>query len=230
MNAIIEQFKTTVLQRIRYNTLQAYTSTPKLEDEQLFFLLLPQLNGEQWSEPMATGAIATAIVHTSLNEHDKVLAKEAITKEQQLIVLAGDYYSGRYYQLLAQSGNIVLIQKLSAAIIERCEHEIKVYEPLEQTLTEWIDSLMVIKTALIERFYEVFGFSMYAPMMKHVLVIHSLQQLLAERSVPFFKQMVELGRDQINQEVRKHKEQVSALLAKMHYSEEVKRHILAIVE
>lgn len=226
---LVQQFKSTILERIRHNILQSYTDKPSLEDEQLFFLLLPQLNGEQWSPSVMTGAITTGIVHTALNEHERILAKGTISKEQQLIVLAGDYYSGRYYQLLAQAGNIQLIQKLSAAIIERNEHEIKAYEHTERSLMEWINSLAVIKTALIERFYAVFGFETYTEVMKQALIIVSLQQLLADQTVPFKAQLIQADNAWLEAEVQERKAQLVSMLKDANYAEEVKQQILAIV-
>ena len=175
----VGQFKTSILDSIRHNTLLKYTGTPLLNEQQLFFLLLPKLNGEAWNDDITKSAVTVGIVHSSLAEHDKIHATNAESKEQQLTVLSGDYYSGRYYQLLAQMENIPLISQLSKAIIERCEHEITVYEKQKRNFYEWIDSLTVIETALIERFYHVYQYEHYKKLMQQTLIITRLKRELA---------------------------------------------------
>ena len=175
----VGQFKTSILDSIRHNTLLKYTGTPLLNEQQLFFLLLPKLNGEAWNDDTTKSAITVGIVHSSLAEHDKIHATNAESKEQQLTVLSGDYYSGRYYQLLAQIENITLIRQLSRAIVARCESEIMVYEEQSRAFYEWIDSFMVIETALIERFYHVYQYDHYKELMQQTLIVTRLQRELA---------------------------------------------------
>ena len=175
----VGQFKISILDSIRHNTLLKYTGTPLLNEQQLFFLLLPKLNGEAWNHDITKSAVTVGIVHSSLAEHDKIHATNAESKEQQLTVLSGDYYSGRYYQLLAQMENITLISQLSKAIVARCEHEITVYEKQTRTFCEWIDSLTVIETALIERFYHVYQYDQYKTLMQQTLIITRLKRELA---------------------------------------------------
>lgn len=175
----VGQFKILILDSIRHNTLLKYTGTPLLNEQQLFFLLLPKLNGEAWNDDITKSAITVGIVHSSLAEHDKIHVTNAESKEQQLTVLSGDYYSGRYYQLLAQMENITLIRQLSKAIVARCEHEITVYEEKTRAFYEWIDSLIVIETALIERFYHVYNYDHYRVLMQQTLIITRLKRELA---------------------------------------------------
>lgn len=175
----VGQFKIAILDSIRHNTLLKYTGTPLLNEQQLFFLLFPKLNGEAWNDDMTKSAITVGIVHSSLAEHDKIHVTNAESKEQQLTVLSGDYYSGRYYQLLAQMENISLIHQLSKAIVARCEHEITIYEEQTRAFHEWIDSLMVIETALIERFYDVYGYDHYSDLMRQTLIVTRLKRELA---------------------------------------------------
>lgn len=173
----IEALQSSIVTHVHHRTLQHYLGEPTLRAPQLFFIRLPfLLNMQQVNE---IDAVTVGIVHASLEEHDKIKETEATTKEQQLLVLSGDYYSGRYYQLLAQTGNIPFIQKLSQAIVMRCEHQITIYEGNERSVEEWVNSLQVIQTELITQYYVVNGLECYIPLMQATLTIVRLQEELS---------------------------------------------------
>ncbi len=234
----VGRLKTYILDNIRHNTLLKYTGTPLLNEKQLFFLLLPKLNGEAWSDETTTSAMTVGIIQASLAEHDRIHETDATSKEQQLTVLSGDYYSGRYYQLLAQTGNVELIRKLSEAIIERCEHEITVYEKDGRDFQDWVRVLAVIETALIERFFYVYGFDDYQEVMQQTLTIASLNRELeglqqGKPSVYVDCMQHSLGSDMaeeaLKQEVGKRKQALNATLEASTYSEALKQAIVDMV-
>ena len=176
----IEKIKTNIFQHVRHRTLLQYTGTPVLDENQLFYLLLPFLNGEKWDDHMYLSAVTVGIVHISLNEHEKISEKHATSKEQQLTVLSGDYYSGRYYEILASIGNIPLIKQLSEGIANRCEQQIKVYESKDYTLNDWFEAMTVVQAELIERFYHVYGFEKYTGYMRTGLRMFQLERELSQ--------------------------------------------------
>lgn len=68
-------------------------------------------------------ALAVALVQLGLDTHEEVdtqpgTASEQAMRSRQLKILAGDYFSSRFYNLLAQAGEISMIKSLSAAICE----------------------------------------------------------------------------------------------------------------
>jgi heptaprenyl diphosphate synthase len=172
------QLKTSVLNNIHHNALLKYLEQPTLRDRQLFFMLLPLLNENVSNDDLNTAAITVSIVHASLDEHAKIKEQQAVEKEQQLTVLSGDYYSGRYYELLAHAGNVVLIREMSRAIVARCEHEMKVYESNRLTISQWVQTFCVIESALIERFFCVYEFERYTPIVELALTIERIQSEL----------------------------------------------------
>lgn len=177
MNSI-EQLKTNISNQLHHSTLSKYSDYPLLNENQLFFLLLPLLNGDNWDDDLHTSVTTVAIVHASLNEHEKIDEYNATSKEQQLTVLSGDYYSGRYYQLLAKTGNIFLIRKISRGISNRCEQQIKVYEKNKLTVRQWLDYIVTIETELISNFYSFYEFDKYDRVMTKSLVLHRLHNEL----------------------------------------------------
>ena len=191
----IEQLKTNIFMHVRHRALTQYTGSPVLDENQLFYLLLPFLNGEKWDEQIEESAITVGIVHASLSEHDKIDETNATSKEQQLTVLSGDYYSGRYYEILARSGNITLIRQLSEGIVSRCEQQIKLYESIQYTIHEWYQAISVVQTELIKRFYQVYEFEQYSSFMYTGLLLLQLQKELQKyqngATSTLFKKMLE---------------------------------------
>lgn len=173
----IHTLQSNILQHVHHRALLQNVGQPTLQQEQLFFIQLPFLNTTPMNDEQMESAVAVGVVHASLLEHENVKETESTSKQQQLTVLSGDYYSGRYYQILAHTGNIALIQKLSQGIVERCEHQVRIYEQAH-TLEDWIESLTVIESKLIEQFYKVFNFTAYIELMKQSLTVIRLQKEL----------------------------------------------------
>src|SRR5699024_12140218 len=74
--------------------------------------------------------ITILLVQSALDTHELVPAGETDQmkrKEIQLSVLAGDYYSGLYYYLLAELENLDLIQILAASMREINEQKMVLF-------------------------------------------------------------------------------------------------------
>ena len=232
----VQHLKSNILLHVRHRALLQHTGEPILDENQLFFILLPQLNGDQVGANFEMNATTVGIVHASLMEHDKIKEQNATSKEQQLTVLSGDYYSGRYYLLLAHLGNIELINLLSKGIVERCEQEMTVYEQNDRTLTQWVHSLVVIEARLITQFYTAMGLSKYAPLAELSLTICRLQrelQLVQKGNPTHFgnaMQAVEANVAKfIEERIAEKKEQLKTLLQTTSLDEQLKQYIETIV-
>lgn len=173
----IQQLKQNILDSMHHETLFRYLGEPTLLDRQLFFLLLPKLNGEAWQANVETAALSVGIVHASLAEHAKINEQE-ITKEQQLTVLSGDFYSGRYYQLLAHAGDIRMIKALSQAIVKRSEQTVYVLEHQATSFEEWVEAVASIEIELLCAFYKTIGFEHYLPLLTNALTAAKLHDKL----------------------------------------------------
>ena len=172
----IAQLKTDIFIDVRHRTLQKYTGDPVLDENQLFYLLLPLFNGEKWQQEQAEAAITVGIVYAALAAHDHIKELDATSKDQQLTVLAGDFYSGRYYEILAASGNVGLIRNLSKGIASRCEHQIKVYEQEERTVEQWFAAVENIEAGLIAQFYDLYAFGHYITLVEKSLLLLRLER------------------------------------------------------
>ncbi len=166
MNAtIIEQqvskLKNNIISQLHHRTLLQFTGQPIVEDDQLLYLMLPKINGEQWSQELDQAASAVAMISAALLGHEKIDEQEATSKNQQLTVLAGDYYSGMYYTTLAAIPDVELIRLLSQAVAKICECRTAVYEPQQRSLKEWLEILRVIEAMATCQFMKRYDFDCY---------------------------------------------------------------------
>lgn len=174
----IDKFKQTIYSYIHHPSLLSYTGKPVLNENQLFYLLLPFFNEEQWTEEHFESAVTAAIVSTALYEHEKISEQGGISITQQVVVLAGDFYSGRYYEVLAHQGNFTMIRALSEAIVKRCEQQIQVYEGQLTTCNEWLHAMMTVESEHITQFYNNYQFTQYGAIAEQSLLYLRLQSEL----------------------------------------------------
>jgi len=187
----IEQFKLKILMYVRHRTLRRHTGEPELRDDRLFFLLLPFLNGDQWNEEHDKSAISVAIIYSALAAHDQIKEINASSKSQQLTVLAGDYYSGLYYQMLARLSNVDLIRSLSNGIIDISERKASVYDDVKLSFEGWMNTLQTIESLSIEQYYDHYGFEQYQPFVRRGMLIHRIShelELADQRKVTRFQE------------------------------------------
>jgi len=178
INNELEALKLNIYNEIHHRILLKNTGIPFLKDEQLFFMLLPFLQGEKYDDAMKANVLSVGIVHASLEEHEKIKEHSVEDKEQQLTVLSGDYYSGRYYEILAHTQNISLIYHLSSGIVARCEQQIRLYESQSLTIEEWMYYITVIESELIVQFYYSIQAQQYINIAKQALTIIRLTEVI----------------------------------------------------
>ncbi|WP_162920143.1 heptaprenyl diphosphate synthase component 1 [Paenisporosarcina cavernae] len=174
----IKTFKERCLRLVHHKTLLTYTGQPKLDDVRLFFLLLPFFVNGKWKEGQEEAAQAVALIQSALTAHDDIYEQEEISKDQQLTVLAGDFYSGMYYQLLAKTGDIELIQLLSTGIVSISEKKADFYDRKMLSFDHWMRNLTIIETLSFRQYYEYYGEENLISLMENGLILHVGQKTL----------------------------------------------------
>ena len=175
----IKQYKEGILNQVQQSTLLKYTGAPVIDEERLFFTLLPLLNGEEWDESKRKSAIAVALIYSALAAHDLVKELNARSKEQQLQVLAGDYYSGKYYHLLASDKQLDLIQHLSDGVATISGHKTRFYDRQIYELEQLVHSIQLIESLSIEQLFEYYSYHEYVFVMKESLLLIALKKEIA---------------------------------------------------
>jgi heptaprenyl diphosphate synthase len=105
-------------------------------------------------------SLVTSLVQMALDTHDMVSITNQATemkaaRSRQLKVLAGDYFSIRFYYLLAHAGQIELIGTLSHAICEVNRLKMTVYQLMKQlklSADEYIKLSVEVRTQLFLAF------------------------------------------------------------------------------
>ena len=108
---------------VNYDMIYTYTELPPLSDPRLRLLCAVLNESSDYADKSELFALVTSLVQLGMDTHDQIDSESAGQNElemrsTQLKVLAGDYFSTRFYQLLAQQGQISMIASLSASVCD----------------------------------------------------------------------------------------------------------------
>ena len=143
-----------------YDMIRKHTAIPALPDARLR-LLHVFLEASEFAGRSEVYGTVTALLQTGLDIHDRVAPGDDSEEEQamrtrQLKVLAGDYYSSRFYELLAAAGEVEMIAELSRAIADVNRRKMELYLRIQggkvPELREYLDEVAGIKVRLFEGF------------------------------------------------------------------------------
>ncbi|WP_252503444.1 heptaprenyl diphosphate synthase component 1 [Sporosarcina sp. Marseille-Q4943] len=161
INRYIQNYISEVEQSIQEPILDRELGKMPLDEAKAFFLLLPLLNDEEWTSEQNISAIAVGAVHAAFDMHDRVDILDATSKEQQLMVLSGDHFSGIHYRLLSSLPDFKLITSMSEMIGHINETKTDLLMEEYDGTEMLIDSMTSIESGCIGEFYRRYGFSRY---------------------------------------------------------------------
>lgn len=136
--------------------------------------------------------ITVMLVQCALDTHELVPVNNdsmLSETEKQLAVLAGDYYSGLYYALLAELGQIRMIQILANAIKQINEYKMNIYYEEANDINELIYFLMKKESLLIVSVAEEFQLEdSFIQVVEKVCLLNRLKRELvaAENNDPYY--------------------------------------------
>jgi heptaprenyl diphosphate synthase len=154
---IVRQIKQNAEQRVLYQ----YIDNPPISGLRvcLLYLFLRQCGLSQ--EKIRRYIVTTMLIQLGLDSHEKVSLQKEETQEgvrsRQLTVLAGDYFSGRYYYLLASMEDVRTIGQLAQSIGEINEWKIRLYWENGWTAEEYLQRKVDIESSLLRSFGKVYG-------------------------------------------------------------------------
>ncbi len=146
-----------------YDMIQKHTEVAPFPDirARLLFLFLSKAPDSRLHEhreelfPLVTG-----LVQMAMDTHDRIdtsseYQREEQMRSRQLNVLAGDYFSSRFYELLAKAGEIEMVARLSEAICENNRLKMDLYgQASDSSLTaeQYMEASIQLKMQLFLSF------------------------------------------------------------------------------
>ncbi len=148
--------KEQVEQKVFHPYLLKYIETPVIDEDKLLILVSIMDRLELSYNEMKNYAMTTMLIQIALDTHEHISNAAVDEINRQLTVLAGDYYSGLYYKLLAESEDINMIKELSQGIKEINEHKISIYQKELNGIENLMTSIKKIESSLLVKFSECF--------------------------------------------------------------------------
>ncbi|WP_170140727.1 heptaprenyl diphosphate synthase component 1 [Oceanobacillus arenosus] len=206
-------FKKLLQDSIHHKYLEKYIKQPTIDEDKLFILstLINNTAGLSINEKEHY-ILTTMMVQIALDTHETVPV-ETSSKEShdeaianQLTVLAGDYYSGLYYLLLAEIEDFEFIHRLATAIKEINENKMKLYYREVTTLDEYlflieqIDTLLILHVANYVKDHSLDNISGEWLLMNRL--IQAKSSLVNGNPTPIMKQIANSDRNNATSQIR----------------------------
>jgi len=176
-NKLIQQ---QILSKAFHPYLRRFLKEPTIEEKKILLLITLLKELTITDEERDRYITATMLVQVALDTHDGVTLNtlehdaEAL-QNRQLTVLAGDYYSGLYYYILAQLGNIELIRSLAEGIKEINEQKIIYHQNNFDNEESILRTVMTIESSLIIKVAECFQLTKFKDLIQSCLLLNLLQ-------------------------------------------------------
>lgn len=179
---LIDQVKERILQKISHTYLFQHIQKPVIDDERLLLILSILQEAKLSDKDIEKYTITTMLIQIALDTHELITNESCdkdLEKNRQLTVLAGDFYSGHYFQLLAEAEDIHMIKILAEAIKEINEQKIFLYQKTAANLKELVESIVIVEHALLDKLIAAFHMEKWKDLSSSILLI---KRLLKEKN------------------------------------------------
>jgi heptaprenyl diphosphate synthase len=188
--------KEQVEHKVFHPYLLKYIEKPVIDEDKLLILVSIMDRLELSYNEMKNYALTTMLIQIALDTHEHISNASVDEKNRQLTVLAGDYYSGLYYKLLAESEDISMIKELSKGIKEINEHKISIYQRELNGIENLMTSIKKIESSLLVKFSECFKVDLWNEFIANLFffkrLLHEKRLFMEADSSLVFKTLKEL--------------------------------------
>lgn len=182
INNLLKELKERTEAKAYHPYLLKFLDRPIVDEDKVLLLwsIFNELEIQIDIEERNAYIFSTMLVQIALDTHEKVTNtvetadSGSLLKNRQLTVLAGDYYSGLYYQLLADTKNISLIKVLSNATKEMNEHKILLYQKSMTEVSDLLSSLKIIESSLVCKIADYFNLPLWGELSGSMLLLNRL--------------------------------------------------------
>lgn len=183
LNNQIRFIKDKIENKLMNKYIDKILGKPVFDDEKLIILSNIIMNQVTLSKTEKENYMtASSLVLVALDTHEQVPewnnptnSKDEV-RQNQLKVLAGDYYSGLYYLLLSENDDFDMIEVLAKAVKDINEYKMKLHYLEEGSIELLLDLLSKIDITLIDYVAKHVGDTSLIPLAKNWLLIHRLLQ------------------------------------------------------
>lgn len=147
-------------QYTQYDMIRLHTEVPAFPEgrSRLLLAFLKESGKEEKTAESLT--LAVSLVQMGIDIHEMVSVSNQVKEKQavrsrQLKVLAGDYFSSGYYQLLSEAGQIGMVEHIAGSICEVNRLKMTLYARIQQmklTADEYLRRMAEIRAQLFARF------------------------------------------------------------------------------
>ncbi|MBT2639107.1 heptaprenyl diphosphate synthase component 1 [Bacillus sp. ISL-45] len=143
-----------LLEKLSHPYLLEHVESPFIDDDRLLLLTSLMEQQEVNQEKAKNYTVTTMLLQIALDTHEQVNnsqpgEEDESHKRRQLTVLAGIYFSGLYYKLLADMDDIEMIKLLASGVKEVNEQKILLYQKEAEAIDKLMDSVKLIESALL---------------------------------------------------------------------------------
>ncbi|UYZ20576.1 heptaprenyl diphosphate synthase component 1 [Mesobacillus jeotgali] len=143
-----------LLEKLSHPYLLEHVESPFIDDDRLLLLTSLMEQQEVNQEKAKNYTVTTMLLQIALDTHEQVHnsqpgEEDESHKRRQLTVLAGIYFSGLYYKLLADMDDIEMIKLLASGVKEVNEQKILLYQKEAEAIDKLMESVKLIESALL---------------------------------------------------------------------------------
>lgn len=173
----IANVKEEIEKKLMHPYMYQHIETPILDEDKLLLLvsILDQLGLTH--EELVNYSLTTTLLQVALDTHEQNSISSSNTdtlKPRQLTVLAGVYYSGLYYKLLAECDDVKAIRMLAQGIKTINDKKIIVYQKDFSEVEALMANVKVIESTLIDQFTDHFHLDNWRDVVANFLFIKRL--------------------------------------------------------
>ncbi|UTR14628.1 heptaprenyl diphosphate synthase component 1 [Salipaludibacillus sp. LMS25] len=239
LNLVFDSF----YKSVKHAYLDKFIKDPVIDKDQANMLLII-LQKKKCSKKYIHDCILTTLfVQAALDTHERVvihgLGPESIKTKNQLTVLAGDFYSSLYYNVLSKNEDVALIRVLAKAIQQINESKMKMYHLEDKKGGLNLADIKVIYASLLKNISHLFHLSQWSNIIEEFFLLkflcnerasiieygyRSKESILGDVSVTFSKKqlleqlthLIHVTRERIEDELREENEMTCYVKVRMY--------------
>ncbi|OIK12286.1 heptaprenyl diphosphate synthase component 1 [Bacillus sp. MUM 13] len=181
INNLLTKLKGMIESKANHPYLAEFLDKPIIDEDKLLLLwgLFNELDMPE--EDKNSSILSAMLMQVALDTHENVTnsvesgESGKVLRTRQLTVLAGDFYSGLYYQILADVENLPLIRILASATKDMNEHKISLYQKTIDETSGLLHSLGVIESSLIYKTADLYKLPHWMELSRSLLLLNRLQ-------------------------------------------------------